>query len=52
MHHAPHSSLTRLLGEMLRLEKMEPQVLMQLHPQIPSQTAAKMAACEMELGAR
>jgi hypothetical protein len=35
MHHAPHSSLACLLGEMLRLEEMKPQVPVRLHPQIP-----------------
>jgi hypothetical protein len=34
MHRPPHSSLARLLGEMLRLEEVEPQLLMGLDPQV------------------
>jgi hypothetical protein len=37
---------------MLHLEKMKPQVPVRLLPKYPSQTTTKMAACEMELGAR
>jgi hypothetical protein len=48
MHRASYSSLARLLGEVLRLEEVEPHSI----PRYPSQTAAKMVAYEMELGAR
>jgi hypothetical protein len=46
MHHSLHSLLTYLFGKMLHLEEVEPQLRM------GPQTAAKMAACEMELGAK
>jgi hypothetical protein len=35
MHRTPHSPLTRLLGKMLCLEKVEPQVPVGFHPQVP-----------------
>jgi hypothetical protein len=37
---------------MLRLEEVEPQVLVWLHPQIPLANRRKMATYEMKLGAR
>jgi hypothetical protein len=52
VHHPPYSSLARLLGEVLHLEEVEPQLLVGLHTQVPSQTATKMVAYEMELGVR
>jgi hypothetical protein len=35
VHHALHSPLTRLIGKVLCLEKVEPQILVGLHPQVP-----------------
>jgi hypothetical protein len=35
VHRTPHSLLTCLLSEMLRLEEMKPQIPVGLHPQIP-----------------
>jgi hypothetical protein len=34
MNCAPHPSLTRLLGEVLHPEEVEPQIPLRLHPQV------------------
>jgi hypothetical protein len=52
VHCAPHPSLARLLGEVLRPEEVEPQIPCGSIPRYPSQTTTKMVAYEMELGAR
>jgi hypothetical protein len=47
-----HTDLLRVRrrGEELRGEEMGPQVPVRVNPKKPSQTAAKMAACAIELG--
>jgi hypothetical protein len=35
MHRPPHSFLVCLLGKVLRLEEVEPQLLVGLDPQVP-----------------
>jgi hypothetical protein len=35
MYHPPYSPLTCLLGEVLHLEEVEPQLLVGPHPQVP-----------------
>jgi hypothetical protein len=51
-HRHANSSLPRRRGKKLRGEEMGPQVPVGAIPKNPSQTAAKMAACAMELGLR
>jgi hypothetical protein len=50
MHRSSHSFLVCFLGKVLRLEEVEPQLLVGSTPKYPSQTAAKMATYEIEWG--
>jgi hypothetical protein len=51
-HRHANSSFPRRRGKKLYGEEMGPQVPVGAIPKYPSQTAVKMAACEMELGLR
>jgi hypothetical protein len=52
LHRHADSLFPRRRGERLRGEAMGPQILVGSIPKKPSKTAAKMAACAMELGLR
>jgi hypothetical protein len=41
VHHPPYSLLVRLLSEVLRLEEVEPQLLVGLHTQVPLADGSK-----------
>jgi hypothetical protein len=52
VHHPPYSPLADLLGEVLLLEEVEPQILVGLHPQVPLIDGYKNGGLQDRVGVR